>query len=129
MNKEFKILIADRNRHVRNLLQRELHGEGYQVILAGEDKELLRLLQDDNTADVLILDPDLPSSLTKPELITLLHGRRPALPILIYTFLHDDFDYRRLPGVALCLEKEEDINLLKAGITKVINTYYTPSPS
>jgi DNA-binding NtrC family response regulator len=128
VDKEFKILIADRNRHVRNLLHRELSDEGYQVILAGEDKELIRLLLDENTADLLILDPDLPSSLTKPELIKLLHGRRPSLPILIYTFLHDDFDYRRLPGVALCLEKEEDINLLKEGITKVINKYYSPCP-
>jgi DNA-binding NtrC family response regulator len=129
VDKEFKILIADRNRNVRNLLQRELLGEGYQVILAGEDRELIRLLHDENTADLLILDPDLPSSLTTPELIALLHGHRPALPIVIYTFLHDDFDYRRMPGVAMCLEKEEDINLLKEGVTRVINKYYSPCSS
>ncbi len=124
MDKAFKILIADRNRNVRNLLQRELIGAGYQVILAGEDRELIRLLHDENTADLLILDPDLPSSLSKPELIRLLHGRRPALPIVIYTFLNDGFDYRDMPGVAICLEKEEDINLLKEEVTRVINKYY-----
>ncbi len=128
MDKEFKILIADRNRNVRNLLQRELLDAGYQVILAGEDRELLRLLHDEQAADLLILDPDLPSSLSIAELITLLHGRKPTLPIVIYTFLNDGLNYRDLPGVALCLEKEEDINQLKEGVTKVINKYYASCP-
>jgi DNA-binding NtrC family response regulator len=129
VNKAFKILIADRNRNVRNLLQRELLDAGYQVILAGEDRELIRLLHDEQSADLLLLDPDLPSSLQITELITLLHGRKPALPIVIYTFLNDGLNYRDLPGVAMCLEKDEDINLLKEGVTKVINKYYSPPPS
>jgi DNA-binding NtrC family response regulator len=129
VDKEFKILIADRNRNVRNLLQRELLGDGYQVILAGEDRELIRLLHEEDAADLLILDPDLPSSLSQPELIKLLHGRRPALPIVIYTFLNDGLDYRDMPGVVMCLEKEEDINLLKEGVTRVINKYYQTSQS
>ena len=129
MNKEFKILIADRNRNVRNLLQRELLGAGFQVILAGEDRELIRLMHDEQAADLVILDPDLPSSLNISELITLLHGRKPALPIVIYTFLNDGLNYRDLPGVAMCLEKDEDINLLKEGVTKVIHKYYSTSPS
>jgi DNA-binding NtrC family response regulator len=128
VDKEFKILIADRNRHVRNLLQRELLEAGYQIILAGEDRELIRLLHDEPTADLLILDPNLPSSLNIAELITLLHGRKPTLPIVIYTFLDDGLNYRDLPGVAMCLEKEEDINLLKEGVNKVINKYYPPCP-
>jgi DNA-binding NtrC family response regulator len=128
VDKEFKILIADRNRNVRNLLQRELLGEGYQVILAGEDRELIRLLHEENGADLLILDPDLPSSLQVSELITLLHGHKPTLPIVIYTFLNDGLNYRDLPGVALCLEKEEDINHLKEGVTKIINKYYASCP-
>jgi CheY-like chemotaxis protein len=122
VDKEFKILIADRNKNVRNLLQRELLSEGYQVLLAGEDRELLRLLLD--TVDLLILDPDLPSSLAKPELIKLLHGRQPALPIVVYTFVNDEVDYRDMPGVALCLEKQEDIGLLKEALVKVIKKHY-----
>jgi DNA-binding NtrC family response regulator len=128
VDKEFKILIADRNRNVRNLLQRELLEAGYQVTLAGEDRELIRLLHDEHAADLLILDPDLPSSLSISELISLLHGRKPALPIVIYAFLDDGLNYRDLPGVAMCLEKEEDINLLKEGVNQVINKYYAPCP-
>jgi CheY-like chemotaxis protein len=128
VDKEFKILIADRNRNVRNLLQRELLDAGYQVILAGEDRELIRLLHDEHAADLLILDPDLPSSLSISELITLLHGCKPTLPIVIYTFLDDGLNYRELPGVAMCLEKKEDINHLKEGVTQVITKYYSPCP-
>lgn len=120
VDKEIKILIAERNRNVRNLLQRELFEEGYQVILAGEDRELLRLLHDEHTADLLILDPDLPSSLSISELITLLHGSKPGLPIVIYTFLHDGLNYWNMPGVATCLEKEEDITSLKKVITELV---------
>jgi hypothetical protein len=29
-----------------------------------------------------------------------------------------------MPGVAMCLEKEEDVNLLKEEVTRVINKYY-----
>ena len=129
MDREFKILIADRNRNVRNLLQRELSGDGYQVMLAGEDRELLRLLHDENAADLLILDPDIPSSLSISDLIRLVHVRQPALPIVIYTFQNDEFNYAALPGVAVCLEKEEDIGLLKKVVTDVIDKYYSIRPS
>ena len=120
MNREFKIVIADRNRNVRNLLQRELFEWGYQVLLAGEDRELLRLLQDENTIDLLILDPDIPSSLGIPDLIRLIHIRQPTLPIVIYTFLGDGFNYSDLPGVAHCLEKGEDISPLREVVTDII---------
>ncbi len=120
VHKAFKILIADRNRNVRNLLQRELFDAGYEVILVGEDRELMRQLQDGDTADLLILDPDIPSSLSITELIQSLHACRPALPIVIYTFINDEFNYADLPGVAECLEKGEDISPVKKVVTKVI---------
>ena len=124
-----KILIADRNRNVRNLLQRELFGEGYQVILAGEDRELMRLLHDENAIDLLILDPDIPSSLSIAELIKSVHVRRPALPIVVYTFQNEEFNYAHLPGVAVCLEKGEDTSLLKREVTDLIKKYYPTTSS
>ena len=129
MDKGIKILIADRNRNVRNLLQRELFEEGYQVILAGEDRELIRLWQDENAVDLLILDPDLPSSLSIAELINVLHARQPALPIVIYTFQNDEFNYAALPGVAAFLEKGEDLGSLKKVVVDVMKRYYSPGLS
>ncbi len=131
MDKEFRILIADRNRNVRNLLQRELFGEGYRVVLAGEDRELLRLLHDEEAADLLILDPDIPSHVTIAELLKMVHGNKPHLPVIIYTFFSDEADYLEMPGVAACLEKSEDINTLKTAVGDLLDKYYpsaaTPS--
>ena len=129
MDRELKILIADRNRNVRNLLQRELFEGGYQVLLAGEDRELLRLLQDEISIDLLILDPDIPSSLSIADLIRLIHIRQPAMPIVIYTFLEDGFNYSDLPGVARCLAKGEDIRPLREMVTDVIRKYYQTQAS
>jgi len=124
VDQAFKILIADRNRNVRNFLQRELLCEGYEVTLAGEGRELLSLFNGGHSPDILILDPDIPSDLTKAALIKLLHFHHPALPIVIHTFLSDDFDYSEMPGVAACLEKGEDIALLKKVVADVIQKYY-----
>jgi CheY-like chemotaxis protein len=126
MHQEFKILVADRNRNVRQFLRRELAGEGYQVILAGEGRELAQLLRGEDPPDLLILDPDIPSYLTKPELIKLLHVSYPALPIVIYTFLYCDINYLDFPGVATCVEKGEDIDLLKKVIAGVLNKNCPP---
>ena len=41
MAKTCKILIADRNRHVRDFLRRELGAEGYQVEVARDGREVL----------------------------------------------------------------------------------------
>lgn len=124
VNHKGKILLADRNRHVRKYLERELSGEGYQVILAGEERELLQLLACENPPDVLVLDPDIPSYLTTAELIKLLHFQHPGIPIVIHTFLTDECNYAELPGVAVCLEKGEDVTLLKKVITDLILKYY-----
>lgn len=129
MDKKIKILLADRNRNVRNFIQRELFSEGYQVLLAGEDRELLQLLRDDNTPDLLILDPDIPSYLTKSELIKLIHFQNPALPIVIHTFVNDDYNYLDMAGVIMCLEKGEDIDLLKKVVSDIIQKFYLSRPS
>ena len=51
-----KILIADRNRHVRDFLRRELHAEGYRIEVARDGREVLNHLQGHEPPDLLILD-------------------------------------------------------------------------
>lgn len=53
------ILVTDTNRHVRDLLRRELASEGYGVIVARDGRELLAHLRGDNLPDLIILDPEL----------------------------------------------------------------------
>lgn len=121
MDQGFKIIIADRNPNVGKLLRRELMGEGYRVILAREGHELTQLLNEKEPPDLLILDPDIPSFLSKSELIELLHLYRPTLPIVIYTFIYSDINYVDLPGVVVCLEKGENTDRLIKVVGEVLN--------
>ena len=55
-----KILLADRNRHVRDLLRRELSAEGYVVEVARDGREVLERLNGDDPPHLLILDLEIP---------------------------------------------------------------------
>jgi DNA-binding response OmpR family regulator len=57
---QFTIFIADRNRHVRDFLRRELAAEGYRVELAKDGREALRMLEVNELPDLLILDLEIP---------------------------------------------------------------------
>ena len=79
VNTSGKILIADRNRHVREFLRRELLAEGYQVEEARDGREILGLLNGGTLPDLLILDLELPfvSELKALELLHEFSRRRP----------------------------------------------------
>ncbi len=89
MNMDFTLLIADRNRNVRNLLQREMTSEGYQVLLAENAREVIKMTFHHDPLDLIILDPDLPDS----DELKILHDildRIPALPVIVHTYLSED---------------------------------------
>lgn len=56
MRDSFTILIADRNRHVRELLRREFEADGYRVRLARDDRQVLTVINSAEPLDLLILD-------------------------------------------------------------------------
>lgn len=112
-----KILIADRNRHVREFLRRELLDEGYQVDAARDGREVLQMLNNQNPPDLLILDLDLPY-LTELRVLELLQERLPSLPVLIHSFLPEADQH--LPVTAAFLEKKEDTNLLKEVVAELL---------
>lgn len=91
MEKEFKILVADRNQHVREFLKRELMAEGYRVRLAKNVQEVINKVYHTETLDLLILDPDLPGT-DKLALLKKLQNRIPALPVVVHTYLADYTD-------------------------------------
>lgn len=89
MQKDFTILIADRNRNVRKFLQRELTSEGYQVLLAENAREVIKMTFHHDLLDLIILDPDLPDS----DELKILHDlldRIPVLPVIVHTHLSAD---------------------------------------
>ena len=84
-NKNFSILIADRNPHVRRLLERELKADGYQVRVADNGREVLEWAYRLQPLDLIILDLDLPD-IDEQTLFGNLQDRIPVLPIIIHSF-------------------------------------------
>jgi DNA-binding NtrC family response regulator len=89
MEKEFNLLIVDRNPHIRNFLKREFQSEGYNVQLAKNGRELLDLIYSSAPVDLVIIDPDFPD-VSQLKLFKSLEDRVPTLPFIIHS---DLFDY------------------------------------
>ncbi len=86
--RQFGILIADRNRHVREFLQRELVADGYRVMTAKNGREVLELLDVGEPPDLLILDLEI-SAISGLEVLKRLQIDKPWLPVLVHSFLTD----------------------------------------
>jgi CheY-like chemotaxis protein len=125
VNTPGKILIADRNRHVRDFLRRELLAEGYQVDAARDGREVLQMLNGQNQPDLLILDLELPY-VTELKVLELLQEKLPSLPVVIHSFLPEAESH--LPEATTFLEKREDTNLLKEVVAELLgkNNLTTP---
>jgi len=119
----WKILIADRNRHVRDFLRRELSAEGYQVEVARDGREVLSRINGEAPPHLLILDLEIPF-LDEPEVWARLKDRQPPLPVVIHTFLPEDPISLTLPIAAAFLEKKGDTDQLKAVVAEVIEKHY-----
>ena len=59
MPDDFILLIADRNRNVREFLRREFTSEGYRVAVARDGEEVLESLRRAEPPHVLVLDPEI----------------------------------------------------------------------
>ena len=88
MHKMFTILIADRNPHVRKLLERELRAEGYQVRLAENAREVFKWTFHHEPLHLIILDPDHPDA-DDVSILEKLLDRIPALPVVVHTYPSD----------------------------------------
>jgi len=118
----FHILIADRNRHVREFLRRELISEGYRVEVAKDDKELLNII-DLEAPDLLILDLEVPSGGGLAVLQRLQH-RVPPLPVVIHTFLTEYANHPVVRGHGSFVEKMANTDVLKAAILEMLKKSY-----
>ena len=112
MEPSFSILLTDRNRHVRELLCRELTGEGYRVETARDGREVLGFLYHVATIDLLILDLDIPY-VAEVGLLRKLSQLRPELPVIIHSFSQEDAGPFMSLQAAAFLEKSENTDHLK----------------
>ncbi len=124
MSKQFTLVIADRNRHVRDFLRREFVADGYAVELARDDKELLNIIEADEPPDLLIVDLEMPCS-GGPEALETLLTRNPLLPVVIHTFLTEEAAQEVCGRAAAFLEKRgNNIDHLKATVLTVLRRCY-----
>ncbi|MFH1350952.1 MAG: response regulator [Pseudomonadota bacterium] len=124
MKNSFTLLIADRNPNVRDFLRREMTAEGYQVLLAKSGREVLDVSYNNESLDLLILDPDLPDG----EGLTLLRSledRLPHLPMVIHTFEPAYLNPPALSGTVVLVEKEgTNIDRLKKVVSEILKESY-----
>lgn len=124
MEEKFTILIADRNRRVLDLLRRELVSEAYRVIVANEGREVLRMVAGLEPVELLILDPELPF-VGGLEMLELIQGREPSLPIIIHTFHREYVNHPALQSAAAFVEKTgSHIDRLKNVVAEVLRKSY-----
>lgn len=125
MEKEFKILVADRNQHVREFLKRELMAEGYRVGLAKNVQEVLKKIYQPETLDLLILDPDLPGG-EGLSLFKKLQDRIPVLPVVVHTYLMDYTDHTDILSEVAFVEKSgSSVESLKKMVCEILRKHQT----
>ena len=89
MDRKTTIMIADRNRNVREFLKREMVSENYRVICAEDAKTMFKRALEPFMVDVLIIDPNLPD-MEPSEIMRRLARRRPVLPIIVHCLSEED---------------------------------------
>jgi len=121
MEERFTILVADRNRRIRQFLMRELAAEGYRVLLAEDRNDLLRIIRRDDTLDLLILDDEL----LVPEesrILEQLGNRVPRLPLILHSYSKECVELSVAREAAALVEKKGNIGELKHAVDRVLHS-------
>lgn len=123
MDDEFYILIADRNRHVRELLRRELLPEGFRVQVAKDGREVLLMVEGPEPPDLLILDLEMPY-VNGLSILDRLRDRNPLIPVIIHAFLSEYAGSLKVRHAAALVEKSGNIDCLKTAVGEVLQKFY-----
>lgn len=122
MDRQYTILVADRNSRVRGFLKRELMAEGYHVQLAEDGKQVLKKVYHSDPLDLIILDPDLPDA-EENILLTRLQNRIPALPLIVHAIQSECETFEFLPDEAVFVEKgDKSVEHLKRVVAEILNS-------
>jgi len=90
------ILVADRNRHVRDYLQRELSVEGYRVLLAKNGRQVLDRLSNGEPMDLIVLDLNLPDE-RELKVLEKIREQAPGVSVVLHGFWAE---YRQHPSAS-----------------------------
>ena len=128
VNRDVTILIADKNRHVREFLKREMIAEGYKVRLAKSGREVLEWAYYNDPLDLLILDPDLPDA-SEIAIIEKLQNRIPTLPVVLHAYRSDYANNPSFLSTTAFVEKTaSSIEGLKKAVSEILRKCHTQRP-
>lgn len=114
----FKILIADRNRNVREFLRREFREAGYRAQVAKDGREILSMMEVSEPPDLVILDPEIPDV----EILDVVQRLATLMtPVVVHSFIEDTAS--ELKPAAL-VEKKGDTQDLKDTVSSVLRRWY-----
>jgi len=124
MKKRFKILITDKNRKVRDFLQRELSAEGYEIRIAENDSSILAEIDREDGVDLLVFDLEIPN-IDSSMIFEKTQKRLPPLPVVIHTFLTEEAERNwDSKNSGIYIEKSGNVEHLKAAIADALEKFY-----
>lgn len=116
-----KIVVVERNPHIRSLVQRELISEGYTVFAPACEKELLDLFSGRQTVDLMIIDPEVLDN-NFGHIAEKISVYRPDLPVIVHALAVDKDGVVPFGSVLERIEKNWDsISELKKVTADVMN--------
>ncbi len=116
MDRPFRILVTDRNRHVRAFLRRELAREGYEVLEAKDCRELRKILRSPLAVDLLVFDPDIAFE-NHRNMIQTLRERYPSLLVVLHSFWEEPAE---CPEVQAMVPKTGSPKELKTVVARLL---------
>lgn len=127
MNKRFTILIADRNRNIRDFLRREFASEGYEIITARDGGQVVDQIGRDSPPDLIVLDLEIPDA-DSSEILEKAQTRNPPIPVIIHTFLTEESERDLQKESEIYIEKSGNVDQLKAAVAELLQRFH-PEPS
>ena len=124
MKENFTLLIADRNRNIREFLQRELTTDGYRVLLACDGRQVLKIIENE-APDLLIIDLDIPYVEELRVFEKRLQDMNQFIPLLVHTLPPGDMTNSFIQQASGFVEKDgNNITNLKDTITQLLQKHY-----
>jgi len=120
-----KILVAERNRHVREFLRRELFADYHEVILASRVADIHQAMRYHGPFDLIVLDPDLPELESLFLIRKLLHQINDT-PVILHTCSSSaDYSVFSGPRVSVVEKNGDSIERIQRIIT-IIQAWTDP---
>ncbi|MBU1171393.1 MAG: hypothetical protein KKD44_17710 [Proteobacteria bacterium] len=79
-----RLVVVERNPHIRSLLEREFQSEGYQVSGAANEHELFGIMDGISRVDLLIIDPEIVEN-TFSTVWQRIRQCYPDLPVIVHS--------------------------------------------